>query len=101
MKDNKKIFILMESILAVMLIILVIQMFLEKSGESRYKIAVVIQNSDSSQWASFKYGLKMAAEDQNIELSIVSTGENLTTEEEQELIRSDRKSTRLNSSHWS
>ena len=89
MKDNKKIFILMESILAVMLIILVIQMFLEKSGESRYKIAVVIQNSDSSQWASFKYGLKMAAEDQNIELSIVSTGENLTTEEEQELIRSE------------
>ena len=84
MRDNKKIFILVESILAVMLILLVVRMFLEKGGESRYQIAVVIQNSDSSQWASFKYGLKMAAEDRNMELSIVSTGGTLTTEEEQE-----------------
>ena len=44
MRDNKKIFILVESILAVMLILLVVRMFLEKGGESRYQIAVVIQN---------------------------------------------------------
>lgn len=89
MRDNKKIFILVESILAVMLILLVVRMFLEKGGESRYQIAVVIQNSDSSQWASFKYGLKMAAEDRNMELSIVSTGGTLTTEEEQELLKAE------------
>lgn len=89
MKDHKKIFILVESILAVMLIGLVIRMFWEKSGESRYKIAVIIQNSDSSQWASFKYGLKMAAEDQNIELSVVSTGGTFTLEEEQDLLEAE------------
>lgn len=86
MKNNRKIFILVESVLAALLIVLVVRVFWEKNGESRYKVAVIIQNSDSSQWASFKYGLKMAAEDQNIELSIVSTGNILTLEEEKDLM---------------
>ena len=58
MKDNRKIFILVESVLALMLIGLAARMFWERNGESRYQVAVIIQNSDSSQWASFKYGLK-------------------------------------------
>lgn len=89
MKDNKKMFILIESILAVMLAALAVRMFWEKNGEGRYRVAVVIQNSDSSQWDSFKYGLKMAAEDQNIELWVVSTKDTLTVEEEKELIESE------------
>ncbi|MCI9174723.1 MAG: sugar ABC transporter substrate-binding protein [Lachnospiraceae bacterium] len=89
MKDNRKIFILVESVLAVMLIGLVVRMYWERNWESRYKVAVIIQNSDSSQWASFRYGLKMAAQDRNIELSIVSTGDILTVEEERELLESE------------
>ena len=64
-------------------------MFWERNGESRYQVAVIIQNSDSSQWASFKYGLKMAAEDRNMELSIVSTGTVLTPEEEMQLVEAE------------
>ncbi len=89
MKDNRKVFILVESVLAVMLIGLVVRMYWERNGESRYKVAVIIQNSDSSQWASFRYGLKMAAQDRDIELSIVSTGDILTVEEERELLETE------------
>ena len=60
MIDHKKFFILVECILAVLLIATMVRMFLEKSGDGRCQISVVIQNSDSSQWYSFKYGLKKA-----------------------------------------
>lgn len=89
MKNQKKIFVLAESVLAALLLLLVARMFWEMNGESRYKVAIVIQNSDSSQWASFQYGLKMAAQDQNIELSIPSTGGTLTVEEEKDLIEAE------------
>lgn len=89
MKNHRKVFILAESLLAVFLVLLVARMFWEKNGESRYKVSVVVQNSDSSQWASFQYGLKMAAQDQNVELSIASTGGALTLEEEKELIEAE------------
>lgn len=89
MKNHRKVFILAESVLAALLVLLVARMFWEKNGESRYKISVVIQNSDSSQWASFQYGLKMAAQDQNVELSIASTGGTLSVEEEKELIEAE------------
>ena len=58
MKDNRKIFILVESVLALMLIGLAARMFWERNGESRYQVAVIIQNSDSSQWASFNTALR-------------------------------------------
>lgn len=86
MKDSKKMFILMEVTLAVMVIILAVIMFLEKSGEHLNKISVIVQNSEDSQWAAFKYGLRMAAQDQNVEVIIVSTDGRLTLEEEKEMI---------------
>lgn len=89
MKDNKKIFVLIESVLAIMLVLLVARMFWEKSGEGRYRVAVVVQDSDGSQWSAFQYGLKRAAEDLDIELAIASTGVTLTQEEEKELIESE------------
>ncbi len=89
MRDNKKVFILIESILAMMLALLVVHMFWEKNGEGRYRVSVVVQDSDSSQWSAFQYGLRMAAEDLDIELTIVSTGVTLTQEEEKELIEAE------------
>lgn len=88
MKDNKKAFVLVESVLAAILIILVARMFWERSWEDRYRVSVIIEDSDSSRWSAFRYGLKMAAEDLEVELSIVSTGISLTEEEEKELIES-------------
>ena len=54
MRDNKKVFILIESILAMMLALLVVRMFWEKNGEGRYRVSVVVQDSDSSQWSAFQ-----------------------------------------------
>lgn len=81
MKKSKKKFILIEAVLAVMVIVLIFLMFREKYGENLNKVSVIIQNSDDNQWAAFKYGLEMAAEDQGVEVFVVNTGEWMTTEE--------------------
>lgn len=87
MKRSKKMFILAEAVLAVMVIFVTIVMLWGKNGEERSKISVIIQNSDNSQWAAFKYGLRMAAQDQEVELFIVNTGEMLSAKEEYEVIK--------------
>ena len=58
MKNGKKIFILVETFLGLMVFVLVMFMFLEKNEKKQEKISVIIQNSDDSQWAAFKYGAK-------------------------------------------
>ncbi len=89
MKNKKNTFIIVEAALAVMVIILAFIMYREQVGTDRFKISVIIPNSDTSQWAAFRYGLKMAAEDQEIELFIVSTGDILTVEEEINMIQEE------------
>lgn len=86
MKNGKKMFILIEIILAVIVIMLASAMLQEKGGKEVDKVSVIIQNSDDNQWAAFKYGLKMAAEDQGIEVFVVSTGAAMTMEEEKSAI---------------
>lgn len=89
MKSSKKVFVLTEAVLGVMLILTVIGMLWGKSSENQGKISVVIRGSDDSRWAAFKYGLQMAAKDEEMELFIVSTGEDLTVEKEEEIIEGE------------
>lgn len=86
MRNNKKTVILIEVVLAIMVIILAILMVGDKRGETLGKVSVIVQDPDDNQWSAFKYGLKMAAQDQKIELMVVSTGDRLTVEEEQRII---------------
>ncbi len=86
MRNNKKTVILIEGVLAVMVIILAIFMVGDKRGETLGKVSVIVQDPDDGQWSAFKYGLKMAAQDQNIELMVVSTGDRLAVEEERDII---------------
>ena len=79
MKNGKKIFILVETFLGLMVFVLVMFMFLEKNEKKQEKISVIIQNSDDSQWAAFKYGAKMAAADKKTEVFVVSTAGSLCT----------------------
>ena len=58
----------------------------ERNGKEQDKISVIIQDSEDTQWAAFQYGLKMAAEDMDVRMFIVSTGSTLTVEEEKSLI---------------
>ena len=89
MKNGKKTYLLMEAILGILVMALALMMFRERETGERYRVSVVIPNSEDNQWAAFKYGLKMAAEDQGIELSVVSTGTIGSEEEERELIEEE------------
>lgn len=89
MKNDKKVFILIETVLAVMVLVTALIMIREKTEKDFEKVSVVIQNSDDNQWSAFMYGLKMAAEDCGIEMSVVNTGAVLTVEEEESLIESE------------
>lgn len=89
MKNNKKIFLLIEAIFAGLVFIVAIFMIQDKAEKENSKIAVIVQDADSSRWGAFKYGLEMAAIDNNLEIYMVSTGKNMTTEEEKSLIESE------------
>lgn len=89
MKNSKKMFILTEAVLAGLVIIVAFATFQERIGEERGKISVIIRNSDDNQWAAFKYGLRMAAQDYQMEVSVVSTGGTLSIEEEKEAIENE------------
>lgn len=86
MESNTKWFHTIEAVLAVLVVFMGFFMFLEKNKEEIRKISVVVQNSDDTQWSAFRYGLKMAAQDQKMELSVASTGDILTAEEEMDVI---------------
>lgn len=86
MKNDKKWFILIELILAVLVFVLAFIMIQEKYGNNRNRIAVIMQDSESTQWAAFRYGLEKAAEDRNVELFITATQGQMTVEDQKELI---------------
>lgn len=91
MKKDKKMFILIEAVLGTMVILLAFIMLREKNEEQSYQISVIVENADDKQWSAFKYGLKMAAEDKDIEMVMVNTGVSLSQEEERKLIEEEIK----------
>ena len=68
MKSSKKMFILVECILGCLLIGMIIFTVQKRQGQDLKRISVIIQNSDETQWSAFKYGLKMAAQDENVDV---------------------------------
>lgn len=68
MKKDKKMFILIQAVLSLLVILLVVVMLREQSGKEQYQVSVIVENSDDNQWSAFKYGLKMAAEDRGAEM---------------------------------
>lgn len=89
MLNSKGLFIIIEFALASMIIVLAFIMVREQSGKDRPRISVIIPDPDASRWSAFRYGLKMAAEDQGVEVFVVSTGDILTLEEEINMIRNE------------
>lgn len=89
MINNKKWFYILEVVLAVMVGILTVTMMREKNARDFKKITVIVQNADDHRWSAFRYGLRMAAQDHQADLMIVSTGEMLTAEEELNIMRQE------------
>lgn len=71
---------MVEAALTVMALIAIMIMLGEKDGRGLQKVSVIVQESDDGEWNAFKYGLRMAAEDQGVEMFVVSADE-MTTEE--------------------
>lgn len=86
---NNKSFIVAETALAILAVILAGVMLYGNNKPILEKIAVVVPNSDDSQWASFKYGLKMAAEDCKAETFVVNTEGAMTAKEQKSVIEQE------------
>lgn len=89
MKNGNKMFILIEVILAAAAAVLAALMLLGNTGRDTEKISVIVRNSDDNQWAAFKYGLKMAAEDHGVEMFVVGTEGEMTVEEQERVIEQE------------
>lgn len=86
MKKSKKMFILTETVLAAVLLLMIAAMLREKRAGERARVSVILCDSDSSSWSAFKYGVRAAAQDLGMEVRIVSTQDDLGAQEEQSLI---------------
>lgn len=86
MINNKKGFILTETILMIMVIGLALMMISGQNKKALDKVAVILENAGDGQWAALKYGLKMAAEEQEMELAIVDVEEGLDAEAQKKVL---------------
>ena len=62
MKNNHKMFILIEGALGLLVLILAIVMLRGNTSRNLDKISVIVQYSDDNQWEAIKYGFLSAAE---------------------------------------
>ncbi|MEE0693097.1 MAG: substrate-binding domain-containing protein [Lachnospiraceae bacterium] len=85
MKNSRKEFIMTETVLALLIVIVAFMMFREKSLTRSDKVSVILQDSDDSRWSALKYGLRMAAADQGVEVFVVSTEDRLTVSEAEQI----------------
>lgn len=89
MRNSKKYFIAIEFLLGTAVLVLALMMLGERNRDILGRVSVIVCDSDNAQWASFKYGLRKAAEDRGIEVMIVGTESTLGMEEEENLIESE------------
>ena len=89
MNKSKKYFIIIETVLGLMVLILGIIMLSDRTGNKLGRVSVIVRDSDDAQWAAFKYGIRMAAADRGVEAVIVGTESVLTAEEEEQLLESE------------
>lgn len=89
MKKSMKIFILTEVFLGAVLVLAFLMMLRERNGQEPERIVVIVQDSNSDQWSAFRYGLRAAAEDQAVDVFVVSTEKQLSVREEMRLMRNE------------
>lgn len=80
-------FIFVEIGLGILALVLAVLMLTTRGSDSRGKVAVIVPNSDAESWDALKYGLKMAAADQNVDMFVVDTPEHLSVRTQQSLMK--------------
>ena len=88
--SNRNMFIL---ILSVILVITLgastSALIMSGTRDDQVKISVVVDDSGSGRWASFMSGLEQAAKDNGVKLNVVSTGKNLTLNQQYNLVKDE------------
>ena len=69
---NKRRWLILEGVLAILVILVAVAMLREKNGKEQGKISVIVENSDDYQWSAFRYGVEMAARDEDVEVFVVN-----------------------------
>lgn len=80
-------FIFVEIALGLLALVLAVLMLTTRGSDSRGKVAVIVPNSDAESWDALKYGLKMAAADQHVDMFVVDTPEHLSVRTQQNLMK--------------
>ncbi len=88
-KSEKAVFILIESILALLIAVSVLVIYAVNRENREKKISVLLEDSESMKWAGLKYGIRMAAQDLNAEVFFVSTDSGWTVDTLQSLIEEE------------
>ena len=86
---NKRRWLILEGVLAILVILVAVAMLREKNGKEQGKISVIVENSDDYQWSAFRYGVEMAARDEDVEVFVVNVSGSLTAKEQEKLIRQE------------
>ena len=89
MMNEKRGFVVTELVLAGVILILALNMILGKHEKELEKVVVVLQDAEDNQWAALKYGLKMAAEEYEVEFSVVDLEEGASAESQKSIIEGE------------
>ena len=76
-------------LLLVIIVVCIYSMLDVGKTEEKYHISVILDESSSLRWAAMKEGLEQAAQDNQIELNIVSTAKMADLKEEKKIIDSE------------
>lgn len=87
MNKDSKWFNWMVTILCIMIVVCAILGIRSTTEVVKPRVTVIISDSSNERWESLKLGLKQAAQDENVELNILSTEYFDTLEEEENVIR--------------
>lgn len=91
MNNGRRSFIITEIIFGILLITSLIYIVYNKNGPKQEKIAVIVPDVDESQWSAFKYGLKMAAQEYDVDIVIISKDNMETVNDETDVIKQEIK----------
>lgn len=91
MKNGKNTFIVTEIILGTLVIVLFFLMVYNKNNHNPERIAVIVPDADESQWAAFKYGLKMASQEYDVDVVVISKDTIDMAKDESEVINQEIK----------
>ena len=89
MKYGKRTFILTEIVLGILVVTLAFFMLYNKNENKAERIAVIIPDIEESQWAAFKYGLKMASQEYGVNTVLISKANINMSEDEIEVIQQE------------